>query len=56
MSANVRGVREVGLINELLAAFLDDYGTGDQFRKVVHGKGGKDFLKNMLRLFAVKMK
>ena len=55
LSTNVHGVGEVCLVNELLVALLDDYGTGNQFREAVHGEGGKDFLKDMLRLFATEM-
>ncbi len=34
---------------------MNDYGLGNQFIEVVHGKAGKDFLVNELHLFCVKM-
>ena len=48
--------RKVGFVGMLSVLFLNDYVRGNQFRKVVHSKSGKNLLENVLRLFCVKMK
>ena len=47
--------REIDLIGVFSVFLLNDYGLGNQFIEVVHGKAGKDFLVNELHLFCVKM-
>ena len=55
MSANVYGGGKIDLVSIFSAFLMDDYGLGNQFIKVVHGKAGKNFLMNELRLFSVEM-
>ena len=50
------GNRKVGFVGILSVLLLDDYVRGNQFRKVVHSKSGKNLLENVLRLFCMKMK
>ena len=49
--ANMYGIRKINLVVKFFLSLLNDYGTGNQFTEVVHGKLGKDFLENELRLF-----
>lgn len=55
LSANMYGGREIDLVGIFSIFLLNDYGLGNQFIEVVHGKSGKDFLVNELHLFCVKM-
>ena len=55
LSANVYGGREIDLVGIFSAFLVNDYGLGNQFIEVVHGKAGKDFLVNELHLFCVEM-
>ena len=55
MSANMYGGRKIDLVGIFSVFLLNDYGLGNQFIEVVHGKAGKDFLVNELHLFCVKM-
>ncbi len=55
LSANMYSGREVDLVGIFSVFLLNDYGLGNQFIEVVHGKAGKDFLVNELHLFCVKM-
>ena len=54
LSANMYGCGKVCLVNILSAFFLNDYVRGNQFTEVVHGKSGKNFLGNVLHLFALE--
>ena len=47
--------REIDLIGVFSAFLLNDYGLGNHFIEVVHGKTGEDFLVDELHLFCVKM-
>ena len=47
--------RKVGSVSVLSVVLLNDYVRGNQFRKVVHSKSGKDFLEDVFRLFCVEM-
>jgi len=40
----------------IFSVLVNDYGLGNHFTEVVHGKLGKDFLENELHLFCVEMK
>ena len=42
LSANMYGGREIDLVGIFSVFLLDDYGLGNQFIEVVHGKTGKD--------------
>ena len=55
LSANMYGGREIDFVSIFSVFLLNDYGLGNQFIEVVHGKSGKDFLVNELHLFCVKM-
>ena len=55
LSANMYGSREIDLIGIFSVFLLNDYGLGNQFIEVVHGKAGKDFLVDELHLFCVEM-
>ncbi len=55
LTANMYGSREVGFVDILVAALLNDYMRGNQFREIVHNEPGEDFLKNVLHLFCVEM-
>ena len=55
LSANMYGGREIDLVGIFSVFLLNDYGLGNQFIEVVHGKAGKDFLVNELHLFCVEM-
>ena len=55
LSANMYSGREIDLVGIFSVFLLNDYGLGNQFIEVVHGKAGKDFLVNELHLFCVKM-
>lgn len=54
-SANMYSGRKIDLVRIFSAFLLNDYGLGDQFIEIVHGKTGEDFLLNKLRLFCVEM-
>ena len=47
--------RKVCLISILIVGFMEDYGRGNQFSKVVHDEPGEDFLVYVLHFFSVKM-
>ena len=55
LSANMYSSGEIDLIGKFSAILLNDYGLGNQFIEVVHGKTGKDFLVDELHLFRVEM-
>lgn len=55
LSANMYSGGDIDLVKVFSVFLLNDYGLGNQFIEVVHGKTGKDFLANELRLFCVKM-
>ena len=46
---------EVDQVGKFRIALLNDYGRGNQFREVVHGKFRKDFLVDVLHLFCVEV-
>ena len=54
-SANMYSGRKIDLVRIFSAFLLNDYGLGNQFIEIVHGKTGEDFLLNKLRLFCVEM-
>ena len=43
---------KICLIGIFIIGFMDDYGRGNQFGKVVHDKSSKDFLVYVLHFFA----
>ena len=43
MPANMYSIRKIDLIGIFFLCLMDDYGLGDQFAEVVHGKLGKYF-------------
>ncbi len=49
------GSREVGFVDILVAALLNDYVRGNQFGEIVHDESGEDFLKDVLHLFCMKV-
>ena len=51
IAANMYSSGEVDRIGKLRVALLNDYVRGNQLREVVHGKGCKDFLVDVLHLF-----
>ena len=48
--------REIGFVDILVAALLNDYMRGNQFGEIVHNEPGEDFLKDVLHLFCMEMK
>lgn len=55
LPANMDSDSKISLIGIFIVSFIEDYGRGNQFGKVVHDKSGKDFLVNVLHFFSVKM-
>ena len=55
LTADVYGSGEVGLVGIYVAAFLNDYVRGNQFREIVHDEPGKNLLTDVLHLFCVEM-
>ena len=51
LQTNMCSIREVDLVGKLFTGLKNDYGLGNQFTEVVHGKLSKDFLENELHLF-----
>ena len=54
-SADVYSGGKVDLVRVFSVFLLNDYGLGNQFIEIVHGKTGEDFLLNELRLFRMEM-
>jgi hypothetical protein len=51
LSANMYRNCEICFIGIFCMFFLNDYGRGNQFGKVVHDQSGKDLLVYVLHLF-----
>lgn len=54
-SANMYSSRKIDLVSIFSVFLMNDYGLGNQFIEIVHGKASKDFLLNELRLFCVEI-
>ena len=54
-SANVYSGGKIDLVSIFSVFLMNDYGLGNQFIEIVHGKTGEDFLMDELRLFCMEM-